>query len=343
MLTGWAKPFKVNRLIAQKESVAKLPRHRQMPGSPKLQHSLLHLNSTYADFIGRDYRFRGMSGTLVALIVTVPMILLLIFLVAYDFPKSYFYGNGGLMVFLVSEFVFIALLVGLCVMFWRLIFRHEFFAYTYYPIRFNRKTRMVHVFRHPRFGGVLSVPWDDVFWHVGRGYVQKYLCDVRGHLMDGHEVVDTFAVGYCYGEDRMEKIQSLWEFIYRYMEEGPGTVADHPMERLIHESPQPTWKNCYFHAFTSMGMAFITLRYVLAPLFYPLVLSLASTRWLVFRSCKPPVWPPEIEAESRVEPNDPHRWEEPSFIWEFGDRPEFVAYMKEQERLREQGRGRLRF
>ena len=120
-------------------------------------------------------------------------------------------------------------------------------------------------------------------------------------------------------------------------------VADHPMERLIHDSPRPTWKNCYSFAFMSMGMTFITLRYVLAPLFYPLVLSLASMRWLVFKTSKPPVWPPEIEAESRIEPDDPHRWEEPSFIWEFGDRPEFVAYMEEEARLKERSMGRSTF
>lgn len=343
MLTGWAKPFKINRMITQKESVAKLSRQRQMRGSPKLQHSLIHFNSTYADFIGRDYRFRGMSGTLVALIISVPVILFLAFLVVGMFPESYLSGEEDFTTFIISEVVFVAILLGVCYMLWRLIFRHEFFAYTYYPIRFNRKTRMVHVFRHPRFGGVLSVPWDDVFWHVGRGYVQKYLCDVRGHLMDGHEVVDTFAVGYCYGDDRMEEILSLWEFIYRYMEEGPEMVADHPMERLIHDSPRPTWKNCYSFAFMSMGMTFITLRYLLAPLFYPLVLSLASMRWLVFKTCKPPVWPHEIAAESYIEPNDPHRWEEPGFIWEFGDRPEFVAYMDEQARLKERGKGRSTF
>lgn len=343
MLTGWAKPFKVNRLITQKESVVKLPRRRQMQGSPKLQHSLLQFNSTYAEFIGRDYRFRGMSGMLIGLVVGIPLILAFLYMILLDFPRSYLNGQDGVVTFLVSEAVFILFVVGVCVLLWRVYFRHEFFVYTYYPVRFVRKSRMVHVFRHPRFGGVLSVPWDDVFWHVGRGYVQKYLCDVRGHVMDGHEVVDTFAVGHCYGDDRLEEIQSLWEFIYRYMEEGPEAVADHPMERLIHESPLPTWKNCYSYAFVSMGMTFITLRYLLAPLFYPLVLSLASMRWLVFRTCKPPVWPPEVESESRIEPNDPHRWEEPSFSWEFGDGPEFVAYMEEQERLKERGNGRLGF
>lgn len=343
MLTGWAKPFKVNRLIAREELAAKLPRRRQVQGSPKLGHSVYRFNSTHADFIGRDYRFRGMSGTTLVVLATAAVWGALGFLLVYLFPMHYLSGNITRSQLLIFTTLFSCVAVSWTYLFWRVCFRFEFFAHTHYPIRFNRKTRMVHVFRHPRFGGVLSVPWDDVFWHVGRGYVQKFLCDVRGHVMDGHEVVDTFAVGLCFGDDQLERIQSLWEFIYRYMEEGPEAVADHPMERLIHESPRPTWTNCYSHAFTSMGMTFITLRYFLAPLFYPLVLSLAAMRWLVFKTCKEPVWPPEIVAESHVEPNDPHRWEEPAIIAEFSDRPEFVAYMDEQDRLAEQARGRSSF
>ncbi|MEJ2715429.1 MAG: hypothetical protein P8014_20000 [Acidihalobacter sp.] len=57
----------------------------------------------------------------------------------------------------------------------------DFFTHTYYPIRFNRKTRQVYVFRDKRDGGILTVPWDDVFFHIGKGF-RDPVYDLRGHL-----------------------------------------------------------------------------------------------------------------------------------------------------------------
>ncbi|WP_343126179.1 hypothetical protein [Xanthomonas oryzae] len=37
----------------------------------------------------------------------------------------------------------------------------------------------------------------------------------------------------------------------------------------------------------------------------------------MFKSCKQPVFPPEVEAECQVEPNDPHIWPIPNSIGEF--------------------------
>ncbi|MEJ2632733.1 MAG: hypothetical protein P8015_16240 [Acidihalobacter sp.] len=42
------------------------------------------------------------------------------------------------------------------------------------------------------------------------------------------------------------------------------------------------------------------------------------TRWLVMKTSKPPVWPAEIEAACRIEPDDPHRLPEPEYTGQFG-------------------------
>ncbi|MEZ0470323.1 DUF6708 domain-containing protein [Luteimonas salinilitoris] len=154
-------------------------------------------------------------------------------------------------------------------------------------------------------------------------------------------VRDTFAVGHYFDDSRLNRIQSIWEFIRRYMEEGPETVAEHPLDRLIHESTKPTLKNCFIHVYASMGLNFIALRYFLFFLFYPSVGVLTLTRWLVLNSCKEPVWPPEVEAESQVEPDDPHRWEEPSYLSEFFDTCP-GAFERHEERMREEERIRGR-
>ena len=38
------------------------------------------------------------------------------------------------------------------------------FTYTHAPMRFNRKTRMVHVFQIKANAEVLSVPWDEIYF-----------------------------------------------------------------------------------------------------------------------------------------------------------------------------------
>ncbi|PNR54664.1 hypothetical protein LA07_16365, partial [Xanthomonas oryzae pv. oryzae] len=78
-------------------------------------------------------------------------------------------------------------------------------------MRFNRKTRKIYVFREKRDGGLLIVPWDEVFFHIGRGTDMKFLRDIRGEILDGDIVKDTFALGHC--AERDEPVKEMWEFI----------------------------------------------------------------------------------------------------------------------------------
>ncbi|MGY0560032.1 DUF6708 domain-containing protein [Luteimonas sp. A277] len=332
MLTGWTKPFELDRLLATEERHAVLSRHRQPGVQPYTYSSLIRFNSIYADFIDRSFRLRGMVNTAFGGWVALALLVFSVWFFTYML-LDLMEGNNisANLVFLVVCFVAMSFFYWFI---WKKYFSKELFAYTHYPIRFNRKTRMVHVFRGKSQGGVLTVPWDEVFWHIGRGYEQKFLCDVRGHVLDGDMVSDTFAVGHYFDDDRLDRILSVWEFIRRYMDEGPEAVAEHPLDRLIHESPKPTLKNCFIHAYTSLGPGFTSLRFVLFFLFYPIVGVLTLTRWLVLNTCKEPVWPAEIEAESQVEPNDPHRWEEPNYIAEFADRPGVME--RHEERMREE-------
>lgn len=344
MLTGWTKPFKVDRLLETDERRAALPHQRQPGIRPDTFDSLIRFNSTYADFIDRKFPLRGMASTTFGIIGGSFLLLFgLVFIPYFIWVDSYLSGEIGIFFAVISTVVVAAFCFGVPWVLWKLHLRHDFFSYTHYPVRFNRKARKVHVFRHNGPGGVLTVPWDEVFWHVGRGYQQKFLCDVRGHVLDGDMVRETFAVGRYTGAERIDRIQSLWEFICRYMEEGPETAVDHPLDRMIVLSVAPTWKNCYAHAFGSMGAGFVSLRYMLAPLFYPIVWSLTLVRWLVFKTCKRPVWPPEVEEESRIEPDDPHRWEEPSFFGEFVDAARLERLLEHERQQQAKVRERRKF
>jgi len=340
MQTGWTKPFETGRPMRPDEHQAALP-HKHMAGvDPFPWSALIEINSTYADFIDRRYRLRGMVATTSGLVGGV----MLLTICAVVFPLSiaeYFQG--------ILDPLFLAIVIPGCTAitcggiwaFWHYQLRHDLFTYTHYPIRFNRKTRKVHVFRHNGPGGVLTVPFDEVFWHVGTGLQHTFLRDVRGHVMDGNRIRDTFTVGHYFDDTQPERVAGLWEFIRRYMDEGPDAVAEHPLDRCIDLSMTPSWTNCYLWAAASMGGNFQSLRSVLFFLYYPIVGLLTLGRWLTLNSCKSPQWPAEIEAESQVASDDPHRWEEPTTLWEFANRPGMEARERERLRRLQQARARL--
>jgi hypothetical protein len=189
-------------------------------------------------------------------------------------------------------------------LFWFKILNRDYFTHTYYPIRFNRKTREVYVFRDERDGGIITVPWEEGFFHIGRGLGNKRLLDLRCHVMGSGEVVkDTFVTGMYYLQPEM--VQQLWEFIRRYMDEDIESLG----KVEVWTSPAPTLTNCRIMAGINVGgtSGILSILWVIAG---PIML----TRWLVLKTCRPPVWPEEIEAACRIEPNNPHRLPEPDYI-----------------------------
>ncbi|WP_143136389.1 DUF6708 domain-containing protein [Burkholderia ubonensis] len=202
----------------------------------------------------------------------------------------------------------------------------EFFSYSYFPIRFNRQTRMIHVFRHNGRNGVLSVPWDQVYFHIGKGEVNRDLTDIRGHVMDGDNVIDTFAVGHFFGRDE-QPVRQIWKFIVVYMEQGPQAL---PKDMVIGTSTSRSWTNCFLWA-KSYCDIFLPI-----PLVNWVATALVTCmRWLVMQSCKDPVWPAEIEATSAIEPNDPYQWAEPRFTGEFAKDDKVWAAMLARAKRRD--------
>jgi hypothetical protein len=213
----------------------------------------------------------------------------------------------------------------------KFILLKEYFTYTHYPIRFNRKTRMVHVFRHNKPGGVLSVPWDKVYFHIGQGTTRKDFLDIRGELLDGDTVTDTFALGHV---NSRQALLEMWEFIRRYMDEGPEAAAPHPLDRYVQLSVTPSWKNCFLAMRTYYAAG---LPWFLQPFVFPFVLLYTLTRWVVFHTCRKPVFPPAIEATCQVDPNDAHGWPIPKSSGEFAATiPGMLAHAEAKARRQRQ-------
>ena len=161
---------------------------------------------------------------------------------------------------------------------------------------------MVYVFRID--GAVLSVPWDGLFFTFGRCVSPRHW-DVRAHVMDsdGVTVRESFALSlWGVGERDRELLKHHWEFVRRYMEDGPQSVIRGVHFCLpIDSKREPVRFGVQRQFVEAMGMP-LPLR--LAGLVLALVL--APGRWFAMRTSKIPVWPKEVDEACTVEPGDPY-------------------------------------
>jgi hypothetical protein len=299
MYSGWTSAWPINRLLTQEEKDSALSRHRQEGIEPDDRGAATAFNSTYVEFVGRRFRLRGGISTLgISLSILFFMFLLLFLLIDSPLNLANIIGLSITAIFCLS-FIFL---------FWFKILNRDYFTHTYYPIRFNRKTREIYVFRDARDGGIITVPWEEGFFHIGRGLGNKRLLDLRCHVMGSGEVVkDTFVTGMFYMNQ--SAVQQLWDFVRRYMDENIESLG----QVEIWTTPIPSFSNCWQIAGTNIG----AINNVLTFLLSPIIFALAGTRWLVMKTCKQPIFPAEIEAKCAIEPNDPHRLPEPQVIGQF--------------------------
>lgn len=106
--------------------------------------------------------------------------------------------------------------------------RKDVFTYRHAAIRFNRKSRQVHVFYSPSLGGARSYNWDDMIPTVEREAQHGfYVLSMIAADPERERYYDTFTVGQQLG--KREDCLAWWEYIRRFMEEGPDSV------------PEPEW------------------------------------------------------------------------------------------------------
>ncbi|AIY41486.1 hypothetical protein LT85_2328 [Collimonas arenae] len=313
MYTGWFTSFPVQRSLTQTEHNEALSREKKAKAESNERGGLVKLNSTFIDWIDRRFLVRGMMNTCIMFLMCVVIFFFAIWFSVYgtlfvepDNNFIYYYASG--------------MLIAIIVLFYFLLLKREFFTYTHFPIRFNRVTRKIYVFRHNGPEGVLTVAWDEVFFHIGHSQKTPNLCDIRGEVLEGETVKDTFALGHFF--ERPQPVLEMWEFIRRYMEEGPEAVGEHPLDRYVSLSVTGSFKNCLimsriFYGADSPFAQAISL---------PLVALSAVTRWLILKTCKVPVFPPEIESECVVEANDPNVWPIPESSGQFAaENPAIMA------------------
>ncbi|MGV8865049.1 MAG: DUF6708 domain-containing protein [Pseudomonas sp.] len=163
--------------------------------------------------------------------------------------------------------------------------------------RFNRITRQVYVHRPDYAGGIITLPWDAALAAVNPE--DPDYTGIGGFLALGFPAEHT---GAGYGEILFlgrpmrgnNELVGFWEYIRRYMEEGPQAVPK--PKRLLPMAPTPiepiraTWR--FMSPFwRGNGKIFVLITSLLLS---PLMLLHALCHWISLLLCWTPRWPKEI-------------------------------------------------
>lgn len=292
--------YKVNRPLSAEERYDHLPQKKPSRSKPWYAKTVIRMNSTFLECVDRVYAWRG-GGTAIAIPgLFIPLSGMYMSLsIIFDYPSFTPEEKEGALLAGIAVFLMCSAFLALLI--WGL--RLECFRHTHYPTRFNRKTRMVHVFR-PN-GTVLSVPWDNIFFTLGAQSMG--LWEVLGHILseDGKTVLDTFPLSTRDDRDDSDPRTTLyqhWEFVRRYMEEGPEKLAG----QVAKVWPIDERKEDFFDGLERIFANFPTFIWIIAFPVAPSFFCAAIGRWIAMRTCKIPRWPAEVEAESEFDPDDPY-------------------------------------
>lgn len=180
--------------------------------------------------------------------------------------------------------------------------RLELFTQRRLLIRFNRKTRQVHLHRPKSCGGVVTLPWD-----ATRPVIERDWAPHEGHglrlglawhpLDTGLPYMETAFVGKR--ANNSQELFDEWEFIRRYMEEGPDAV---PRPWRATRLPVP-WQS-FLPQFEGMRF-FFRLRqpplvWLGKVLMTPAFVVMGAAHWVSQLLCWWPRWPKVIREAGRA-------------------------------------------
>ena len=297
---GLFHKYKVNRLLTDKERERQLDPKVKLEVQPIHQLTVLRMNSTYLETVDKYDAWRGWATA-----VLLAVIVICTLMVVEDI-RTLIGNQTDLGEYAIWWMLILVMTTGLLLLaLW--FFLKEAFTRCYYPIRFNRKTRKVHVTRLN--GTVLTVGWDEVFFTLsptGMGSLGASHWEIQGHVLgeDRQTVKETFALAFWGLEENGQPntvVRMYWEFIRRYMEEGPASV-DNVLRQC---SPVLFRRETWWYGFQRFNFNFYQ-RWVALILGLPFSVLDAFGRQIALRTSRLPKWPVEVEAECVIEPGDPY-------------------------------------
>lgn len=282
---GWlAQRYRNNRPLTGYEKAADVRNFDSSTFAP-IDKGIIAIDDDCIDFVDRHFLYRGWALMGASVFITLGLLFVIAMLHATTslvdragpLESSEAYAIAGLITLVIAFLGFIL---------WKLLLR-DVLRYRYYPIRFDRTTRQVHVFSGGR-NKVVSAPWSDVHFIIGRdkptGPGEGYTYDLRGLVMRGDQVVHTFAVGSDCGSSPAI-VLAHWEMIRRFMEEGRSALPFPPLQ--LYTSVVPSFRNALIIHVSSAGSGLMWIA-------MPLTLPWALFRFLAMKLCRKPVWPASI-------------------------------------------------
>jgi hypothetical protein len=291
-------PYEYNRPMTPFEKAGAISQKTPSPCPPWYQLAVIKMNSTFLECTDKWYAEKGtIAGPL--LVLNAAFLVMMFFapiVVLIQFPGL----SAGDRVSATLVALFAVFGCGSVLWIGKYFFQKEFFRYTHYPVRFNRKTRKVYLFRSD--GTVMVEDWDKLFFFVGVTGMNHDSQEVLFHRLaeDRETVLDTFALP-SHDNKNSPYVFALWEFVRHYMEKGPADLVKNvPFINDVADRKETFWGG--FHALQAAYGSYAVLWLIGAPI----SLWFAVGRWISMRTCKIPVWPDEIEAQCQIEPNDPY-------------------------------------
>lgn len=303
--------FKVNRPLNNSEIDGKLAQEVRLDVEtehlmPDLK--VIEMNSLYLDMVDKFYASKGLLS-FVGLFGAIVCLGGFFVIVIDKIIKSYYLQWNGL---LFIAFITVTLIpMGLWMVF---LLKKEWFAWTHYPLRFDRKNQLVHATRIN--GTVFTVPWHNVFFTTGLSHRKDIGKEyyISGHVLaeDGITVLDTFCLPATHSN--VDELKFHWEFVRRYMEEGPeGMKLRIPFCLPIAEKKE-RYGFTFFYSMTKYhGFSLLFI-----PIIIPFELFYSFSRYMAMLTSRRPVWSAEIQAQCRVAEDDPYRLDasmNPKNLW----------------------------
>lgn len=297
---GKRNRFPVNRPLTVEERSNRYRQQALSDVAPMDFLSVVKLNSRYIELVDRWYPIKGFWAWLSISIGIISFFAGTYLLYTAMVPRLSEWWAPLVGALLATVFFLIAWF-GACY-----AFKVECLGWTHYPMRLNRKTRQVHVFRQD--GTVLTVPWDDLFITLGtaKAPLTGTTYDLRAHVLDadGETVRESFSLGYTF-PGKKDSIDKFWAFLQPYMEapDGVERTYEHLKDGLLMpvDGRKEGWRWSIVRTFApSWPYPWTALL-----LCIPLGLN-AIGRMFAMWTSKVPEWPHEVEDACAIEADDPY-------------------------------------
>ncbi|MBW0446000.1 hypothetical protein EN871_27855 [bacterium M00.F.Ca.ET.228.01.1.1] len=308
--------IKLNRPLTEEEKSRRLRIDVAASNNPQDDFSVFAMNDVFLESTNAQFQRRGMLtyGGIFILPLGLFLTYIMIRMVTHIPPSMP--RDASLAVVIACLCALEAVVLGgMGFVVWAML--QENFSWTRFPVRFNRRTRMVHAYRGAGAKGVISVPWEKAFFFVEPRkkdpLSRTNSFNIRCHVLDNAgNVQQSFSVGSSVtslsaesteaGAKIVGELADQFEFIRRYMEDGPSAV---PSPEVV---PTNVSLSNSLKIWLRSDKKFLASRNPIAMLGLLLSPFAAFTGLLHYigqLTSQQPVWPEEIERECELGRGEP--------------------------------------